>query len=306
MEAPLYNLQDVPANGRAYFASAHGTKVRFAIWDGGDKGTVLLFPGRTEYIEKYGRVVSKLMERGLNVVVFDWRGQGLSDRPDDRTDRGYVEKFSDYQNDITAILATPEVTALTGPRFLFTHSMGGAIGLRALINGLDVKAAVFSAPMWGLEGPTIAWHVLGAINTLGRPFGMHKNLAPGTKPTFYVQASEFEGNELTNDADHYTYFRGQLDSNPELGLGGPTIHWAVTAVQELDAIKIAPAPKTPMLVLLGSQEAVVSSAAIKNLVPKLPNARLEMVEGAKHEVWMETPEIRDNVWELIDQFIADA
>ena len=36
------------------------------------------------------------------------------------------------------------------PWFLIGHSMGGAIGLRALHDGLPVQAAAFSAPMWGI------------------------------------------------------------------------------------------------------------------------------------------------------------
>lgn len=304
--APLYDLQDVPAGGQAFFSvTADGTKIRSAIWQGGDKGTVLLFPGRTEYIEKYGRMVSKLTARGLNVVVWDWRGQGLSDRPDGRTDRGDVGSFDDYQQDIASVLAIPEVAALAGPRYLFAHSMGGCIGLRALMNGLDVKAAVFSAPMWGLEGPTMAWTVLKAICKFGHTFGLDKNLAPGTKPTFYVQAAEFEGNELTNDADYYAYFRAQLANNPELGLGGPTIHWAVQAVNEMDALKNAPAPETPMLVFLGTEEAVVDSAAVKSRMPTIPNGTLEIVTDCKHEVWMETPEIQTHVWDLTDKFLAE-
>ena len=44
------------------------------------KGTVCIFPGRTEFIEKYFEVVRDLRARGFAVAVLDWRGQGLSDR----------------------------------------------------------------------------------------------------------------------------------------------------------------------------------------------------------------------------------
>lgn len=305
MEAPLLDLQDVPVGGRAFFSTTtDGTRIRSAIWEGGEAGTVLLFPGRTEYIEKYGRVVSKLTARGMNVVVIDWRGQGLSDRTDGRTDRGYVECFSDYQSDIASVLALPEVGALAGPRYLFSHSMGGCIGLRALIEGLEVEAAVFSAPMWGLEGPAIARHVLGAVTAMGRPFGVHKSLVPGTKPTYYVQNAEFEGNELTSDPDHYAFFRAQLANNPELGLGGPTIQWAAHAIREMEALRHAPAPTTPMLVLLGSKEAVVKPESITSLVPRFPNATLMMLEGGKHECWMETPNLQTEIWDATDRFLA--
>lgn len=305
MDAPLLDLQDVPVGGRAFFSTtSDGTRVRSAIWEGGDSGTVLLFPGRTEYIEKYGRVVTRLMSRGLNVVVIDWRGQGLSDRTDGRTDRGYVECFSDYQDDLASVLAIPEVAALSGPRYLFSHSMGGCIAMRTLIEGLDIKAAVFSAPMWGLQGPAVARHVLGAVSAIGRPIGLHKALVPGTKPTYYVQRAEFEGNELTSDPDHYAFFRAQLADNPELGLGGPTIQWAAHAIREMAALRADPAPITRMLVFLGTNEAVVDPTAVTSFIPHLPNAELLMMEGGKHECWMETPALQDEIWDATDKFLA--
>ena len=33
--------------------------VRFGFWDKGEKGTVIILPGRTEYIEKYNFIIKK-------------------------------------------------------------------------------------------------------------------------------------------------------------------------------------------------------------------------------------------------------
>ena len=303
--APLHNLADVPAGGKARFVSAHdGTKIRVAYWQGGDRGTVLLLPGRTEYIEKYGRMVAKLQARNLNVVVIDWRGQGMSHRHDGRRDRGYVESFQHYQQDITAALNAPEIVALQGPRTLFSHSMGGCIALRALINGLDVEAAVFSSPMWGLSAPTKDKILLSAVNIIGRPFGVHKFLVPGTEPTYYAAVNPFDGNELTNDADHYAMFQSHLNAQPDLGLGGPTIRWAAEAIKEMNVLLSASVPDIPILTFAGTQETVVDGNAIKSRAPTFPNTRFEIIENGKHEIWMETPEIQTQVWDIMDQFLG--
>ena len=303
--APLHNLLDVPQDGNAMFVSAKdGTQIRVAYWQGGDRGTVLLFPGRTEYIEKYGRMVAKLQARDLNVVVIDWRGQGMSHRYDGRRDRGYVESFQDYQQDIAAALNAPEVVALQGPRMLFSHSMGGCIGLRALVDGLDVEAAVFSSPMWGLPGSAGAKFVLGAVNALGRPFGQHKALVPGTFPTYYAAVNPFEGNELTNDEDYYAMFQAHLKAEPDLGLGGPTIRWAAEAIKEMNTLMDARAPDIPILTFAGTQEIIVDRDAIKSRALSLPNTRFEIIEDGKHEVWMETPKIQTQVWGIMDEFLG--
>jgi len=302
--APLHDFHDVPTGGKAIFVSAQdGTKIRIAYWQGGDRGTVLLLPGRTEYIEKYGRMIAKLQTRNLNVVVIDWRGQGLSDRHDDRRDRGYVESFQHYQQDILATINAPEIRALQGPRLLFSHSMGGCIGLRALVDGLDVSAAVFSSPMWGVAGTSAQKFALSMINTLGRPFGRHKTLVHGRSPSYYVCETPFESNELTNDADHYAMFQSHLRSEPNLGQGGPTVHWVVEAIKEMDALMVSDVPNIPILTFLGTEEIVVDPEAIKLRAPTLPNTRFEIIENGKHEVWMETPKIQTQIWGIMDHFL---
>lgn len=304
-DAPLHDLLDVPDGGTAKFVrTSDGVRVRVAFWGGYDRGTVLLLPGRTEYIEKYGRVITKLQERNFNVVVLDWRGQGLSDRPDDRLDRGYVDAFADYQHDVAAALSILEVNELGGPRLLFSHSMGGCIALRSLVNGIKFEAAVFSSPMWGLPGPPMAIQALSTVNFLGRPFGKHKMLVPGTKPGFYVLDSEFDGNELTNDSEHYDLFQKHLRQEPSLGLGGPTIHWAVEALREMDALFVANLPDTPILTFLGTEESVVKPESIEQRMHTVPNGQIEILENGKHEVWMETPDIQSKIWEITDSFLA--
>src|ERR1700761_9309877 len=78
-----------------------GLTLRYARWEppAGRKGTVCIFQGRTEYVEKYFETVRDLRARGFAVATFDWRGQGLSQRllPDPL--KGHVQRFSDYQID---------------------------------------------------------------------------------------------------------------------------------------------------------------------------------------------------------------
>ena len=81
--APFYS--DVcPAgeNATAYWAHTSDNKrIRLAVWaENAARGTVLLFPGRTEYVEKYAAYAADLESRGYCTIAADWRGQGLADR----------------------------------------------------------------------------------------------------------------------------------------------------------------------------------------------------------------------------------
>ena len=67
-------------------------------------GTVFVFPGRADYLEKYGGLANNLLDRNLNVVTIDWRGQGLSERLLQDRNIGHVEDFKSYQNDVAVMI----------------------------------------------------------------------------------------------------------------------------------------------------------------------------------------------------------
>ncbi|MGB2127714.1 alpha/beta hydrolase, partial [Planktomarina sp.] len=104
--APLNNdLARGPAGASGHWVQTRdGVRLRLGAWRNGAKGTVLILPGRTEYIEKYGGAAAALAQAGYSSLAIDWRGQGLSDRL--LSDRliGHVHRFSDYQQDVQTLL----------------------------------------------------------------------------------------------------------------------------------------------------------------------------------------------------------
>ena len=77
--------------------TSDGVALRYARWapPAGRKGTVCLFQGRAEFIEKYFETVRDLRDRGFAVAIVDWRGQGHSSRRLRDARKGYVRDFSD-------------------------------------------------------------------------------------------------------------------------------------------------------------------------------------------------------------------
>jgi len=67
---------------------------------GGPQGTVCVFTGRAEQIEKYFETVRDLRDRGFAVAMIDWRGQGHSSRRLRDPRKGYVRDFSDFEIDV--------------------------------------------------------------------------------------------------------------------------------------------------------------------------------------------------------------
>ncbi len=309
-KAPFHaDLAEAPSGENAFWlTTADGKRLRAVVWAGGDRGTVLLFNGRTEYAEKYGRVIARLSSMGFAVATLDWRGQGLSARPSAGTGLGHVDDFTEYQRDVDAFLAAEPVRKLPGPRVLLCHSMGGCIGMRALADGRAAPdAAVFSAPMLGLMLSPAMRPFARMISFFGARFGLSKRHAPfGVGDDFYVLTETFEKNLLTTDPEHWSWFGDHLRAHPELGLGAPSLGWLDAAFRETAALATTPSPPTPALFLLGEDEQIVCPDAIRARAAGSPAVELSEVAGGRHEMLMEDfgGALGVRVWSDIERFLA--
>lgn len=299
-QAPLFTeITDAPRDGKAWWLTADdGIRIRVALWNrDAAKGTVLLFPGRTEYAEKYGLAAAHLAQRGYATLAIDWRGQGLADRLVSNAMAGHVRYFGDYQRDVAAMVDAARQLDLPRPWHLLAHSMGGCIGLRAAMDGLPVQSCAFSAPMWGIQMSEALRPVAWSLSWSGRAFGMGHMFAPGVSSDSYVLVEPFETNKLTNDHDMYQYMIDQTRAHPALGLGGPSLRWLYEALRECRDLSRLPAPDLPCMTFLGVDEQIVDVLRIKDRMRHWPGGRLEVVENGKHELLMDNADIRKRVLE---------
>jgi lysophospholipase len=308
--APFFaDVADGPADCAAWWVHAEdGVRLRLCAWAraAATGGTVLLFPGRTEYLEKYGRTAADLAARGFATMAIDWRGQGLSDRLLADRRIGHVDRFTDYQHDVAAMVAAAQAQALPRPWFLLAHSMGGCIGLRAVMERDDVTACAFTGPMWGIAMSPVSRALGGALAAASATLGIGHRLAPSTKAETYVKAEPFEGNMLTTDSDMYAYMQAQCLQYPELALGGPSLHWVHQALSETRALARRPSPDLPCATFVGSNERIVDLDRIAERMKAWPRGTLERVEGAEHEVLMERAAMRTPVTDAITSLFTGA
>ncbi|MCR8826308.1 alpha/beta fold hydrolase [Pseudosulfitobacter koreensis] len=307
--APLFlDRHPGPPGGQAHWAmTSDGLRVRVAHWNASaPKGTVLLFPGRTEYVEKYAPVASELAARGLATVTIDWRGQGLADRMLDEVRTGHVIDFLDYQKDLACMVALAREMDLPQPWFLLGHSMGGCIGLRSLYEGVPVKAAAFTGPMWGIR---IARHlrpVAWVLSQVMPRLGHGHRLPPGTKLTSYVMSDPFEDNLLTRDREMWDMMVDQLNAHPDLSLGGPSLTWLREALSETEALSRMQAPDLPCIAFMGTNERIVHTDRVIRRMDSWPKGDLVMVEDGEHEVMMEGPAKRGPIFDRMVKTFFDA
>ncbi|KUP92104.1 alpha/beta fold hydrolase [Tritonibacter horizontis] len=316
--APFHaDIAQGPEGGAAHWlTTSDGLRIRAGHWPPpqagsaghgtAPAGTIFLFPGRTEYIEKYGPFAKDMVARGYCVLTVDWRGQGLADRALSDRRLGHVDHFDAFQRDVAALQAHAEALKLPKPWFVLGHSMGGAIALRALMNGLPVEACVFTAPMWGIRIPFALRPLARLLGRFRTQLGLNHRLVPTTKIEQYVQIAPFEGNLLTTDPEMYAFLQMQMDAQPDLVLGGPTIQWLGAAMVECAALAASASPDVPCITFLGDREDIVATAPIHDRMARWPNGRLEIVAGAQHEILIERPETRNRVADAIATHFSHA
>ena len=298
-QAPLHN--DValgPAHGKAFWIhTSDDVRLRIGLWQNERtfEGTVLFFPGRTGYVERYGLLAEKLEKQGLASVVIDWRGHGLSDRLTGDPKVCHVKTFIDYQRDVDAMAQSAKQLGLPKPWHLVGSSMGACIGLRAAIEGLQVASCGFVAPMWGVNLAPIqraaAWPLSWAAQTLGKGH----TYAPGQDAQSYVVKTPFAENTMTHDEEMYQHFKNQLETHPSLQLGGPSMGWLFECLKECRALSTFPSPNIPSATFCGSQDKDVDAKVIKQRMINWPNGQFEIIPDAKHDILSERTEVRDHV-----------
>ncbi|AGT08434.1 alpha/beta hydrolase [Paracoccus aminophilus] len=294
--APFNTLpgDPVPRVRAFWLRSEDGVRLRAAHWPSDvGLGTVFLFQGRSEYLEKYNAVALELNEAGYDVLSIDWRGQGLSDRLQEDPRPSYIHDFAEYQRDVLELVVAADTLDLPQPWHLLAHSMGGTIGYTSLISEMPVASAVFSAPMWGINFGPVPRFVVAALASSGNRLGRGGRICPGSgNDTSFTLRSSFQKNPLTADGVRWGRMVAEANSWPEVTLGGVSNEWLMAAMRECDHILAMPLPVQPTLIGIGQTDRVVSIPAIRRRLEGWHDCELVELTGSKHEPLMERAPIR--------------
>ncbi|MBW7962696.1 alpha/beta fold hydrolase [Bradyrhizobium sp. BR 10261] len=287
--------------------TSDGVELRFARWapPANRKGTVCVFTGRSEQIEKYFETVRDLRDRGFAVAMIDWRGQGHSARRLRDPRKGYVRNFSDYEIDVEAFVQQVVLPDCPPPFFALAHSMGGAVLLRLAHAGKRwFDRMVLSAPMIDLPGRATSLPVRMLLKAM-RMMGRGGAYVPGGSDQL-TGLSPFINNPLTSDPVRYARNAAILEEDPTLGLASPTVAWADTAFRAMHTFKGINYPseiRQPILMLAASNDAVVSTAAIEEFAYHLRAGSHLVIAGSKHEILQEQDRYRSQFWAAFDAFV---
>lgn len=311
----LISLAKNPVPGGAYVGEMPGFDgriLRFARWGatrGPRRGTVCLFQGRGEYIEKYFEVISDLRRRGFAVATLDWRGQGGSARLLPNPHKGHVWDFAEFDKDLTRFMKDIVLPDCPPPFVALAHSMGGAILLRnSGRRGSWFERMVLSAPMIAIDERK-AGYPEWVVRTYAESaclFGFGTAYVPGGSDVA-AERQPYEDNELTSDRERYARNKSVLEVAPELGLGSATIGWlraAYRATSRLRHPDFATRVEVPMLLLAAGNDKIVSTRAIEEFGVRLKVGTHILLPGSRHEILHETDPIRQRFWAAFDAYLG--
>ncbi|MBA7621554.1 Monoacylglycerol lipase [subsurface metagenome] len=129
------------------FTGRKGLSLYYQCWlpSTDPKAILLVVPGWAEHSGRYTNLVKYFVPKGYAICALDHRGHGKSEGR-----RGYVERFSDYLDDLKTFFDIVRSEHVDAKIFLVGHSMGGTIATAysvrnqhdlagLIVSGLGVK-----------------------------------------------------------------------------------------------------------------------------------------------------------------------
>jgi alpha-beta hydrolase superfamily lysophospholipase len=108
------------------FTGCKGLNLYYQCWlpEADPKALLLVVHGWAEHSERYTNLVSHFVPKGYAICALDQRGHGKSEGV-----RGYVERFSDYLDDLQIFIQIVMNENADKNIFLIGHSMGSAVAI---------------------------------------------------------------------------------------------------------------------------------------------------------------------------------
>jgi len=243
------------------------------------KATAVLLHGYMNHAGQMRYLIEYLLDEGYAVAVFDMPGHGLS-----TGELGAIDDFSQYTTiaqDFTAIVQG----RLNGPWHLIAFSAGAVAAMDWLMSEDDFvfDKAVLGAPLIHHSG----W------NQAKVSYWAHK---------FYAKTVPRVVRNNSSDKEFLKFNRG----GDFLHLDIVSLKWVVALRnwnKRADKVQVCP---KPVLVLQGVKDKTVDwQYNLKFLRSKFTNAQVTMIEGARHELFNESAELRDQVFSRIGRYLEE-
>jgi alpha-beta hydrolase superfamily lysophospholipase len=255
-------------------------------------GAIVIIHGLAEHSGRYAATSKHLAGAGWAVYACDLRGHGLS--PDGhKPGRVHVDKFSDYAQDVDALMKLAAKRHPGLPLIILGHSMGGLISITYALDKPDsLDGAIISSPALGTHPdyqPPLVLRLL--VKVLSR-------LAPRA-----LFKSNLDTNAISRDPQVVqTYISDPLVSEKV------SARWFNSMMKAIvEANSRAESLRIPMLLMQSGDDILVDPAAPGRWAEATPNGLVELVvwDGLYHEMLNEPEQdqVRARITDWLDRKI---
>ncbi|MGE3624455.1 MAG: alpha/beta fold hydrolase [Bdellovibrionales bacterium] len=306
MTAPLPGK--LPDANYGFHACGDGARLRYAVAgpESSPRGTILVLPGRREFIEKkHFEFGEELTRRDFQVIYMEWRGQGLSTRALDgrRRQRDHTMDFGVLLADLTDFYRNVVKPRQAGPFIVAGHSMGGLLATLWLAEHAEetgAKALILTAPAFAIGVPRGTNLISRALALMGAEW-----YAPGMHDYNDIDR-KLNVRLLSHDAERNAIIEKYFDGVPDMAVGGVTWGWLAAVFRMLARIRqpdFLERIALPVLAICGGKDIVTPSAKSIALLRRMPNVEIVTIPGALHDIMNEADNYRSEAWRAIDGFL---
>lgn len=176
----------------------YNLKLHYQRWrpEGEARAVLAVVSGFGEHSGRYANVVDWFVPRGYAIYAFDLRGHGRSPGQ-----RGYVDRWEEYREDLRRFLAFIRREEPGLPVFLIGHSLGGLIVLEyALHHPEHLVGVIASGPVLAQVGLSPFLITLGKVLSKILPrFSLHTNLDASTLSRDQAVVDAYVNDPLVHD-----------------------------------------------------------------------------------------------------------
>jgi lysophospholipase len=259
---------------------------------------LILLGGHTESYLKYAELLYDLRHTEMSVYALDQRGQGFSSRPLADPDKDHVDDYESYLSDLESFITTVIKPAEHDAVYLLAHSFGAAVAAAYTERHPETIAGlILSSPYLGLKAGPLAAGFVGMLAAFGRA----EDYVPGGGP---YAAVAFEENLETHSRVRHERKVQDYEDYPAIRLGHPTNHW-IRELEKLarEVIRNAKDIICPTIVFQAEIDEYAHRGAQNRFCARVADCTKVVLEGAYHEILIETDSIREEVLREILGFI---
>jgi len=253
----------------------------FALeWSPEKKAThcVTLIHGLGEHIGRYQDFASYFNSKSAVVTALDLRGHGKTAGL-----RGHIPSWNAVLEDISTLVSRNAKQYPGIPQFIYGHSMGGTIALSYVLNKKPkIEGIITSAPMISTYEPVspIKLDLAKLMNRLMPSFSMDNGLNRNVLSKDVAVIDKYNHDPLVH---------GKISAR---------LGWSFIETGQ-DLLANASRFPLPLLMMVGSDEKIVSRDDIKRFTDSAPKSEYKIWPGLYHELhnepeWKEVLDYAEN------------